>query len=396
MFPPRQATLCRIADAGKLIDHGIVIFFPAPASFTGEDVVEFHVHGGRAIVHALSNVLAAKGCRGAEPGEFTKRAFLNGKIDLTEAEAIADLIDAETEQQLAQAMVQVEGGLARLYQNWSDRLLNMLAHLEASLDFADEDLPDMMPALVEQAAALSHEISMHLNDARRGERLRTGTRIAILGAPNAGKSTLLNELAGRDIAIVSDRAGTTRDVLEVHLDLGGYPVILADTAGLREAADEIEAEGIARARRWSEAADIRLVLLDPTAPPCPDVEHLIDSNSIVVATKADLAAPNNVGCIQALSISVRTGTGMQQLLAQLTARVAELAGTVSSTPPTRERHRFLLNQAIEALARFTTLQEVDLAAEELRETVRCLGRITGRMDADALLDVIFRDFCIGK
>jgi tRNA modification GTPase len=231
-------------------------------------------------------------------------------------------------------------------------------------------------------------------------RLRTGTTIAILGAPNAGKSSLLNELAGRDVAIVSEHAGTTRDILEIHLDLGGYAVSIADTAGIREALDNIEAEGIARARRWAEQADLKLILIDPASPPCPAIEALIDDRSILVMTKADLRPAPGFGITQAgidgIVISVRTGTGIDDLLSLLTRRVAEIDGTAATVPPTRERHRLLLQETVGALARFGTVDGVDLASEELRIALRSLGRITGRIDAEALLDVIFREFCIGK
>ncbi len=272
--PPRQLTLRHLIRPtdGMLLDRSMVAWFPAPASFTGEDCAELHLHGGRAILQAVSAVLAAQpNTRLAEPGEFTRRAFLNGKLDLTAAEAVADLIHAETEAQLQQALRQHEGGLAQLYAGWATRLTTCLAHLEAAIDFADEELPaDLATRQAATIATLATEITSHLQDERRGERLRDGFRIAILGAPNAGKSSLLNRLAQREAAIVSATAGTTRDVLEVHLDLGGYPVILADTAGLRETADAIEQEGIRRAWQQAEQADLKLLVLDGASTPWLD------------------------------------------------------------------------------------------------------------------------------
>jgi tRNA modification GTPase len=391
---PRQAALRDLALEGAPIDKALVLYFPAPASFTGEDMAEFHVHGGRAVVAALSQALETLGLRRAEAGEFTKRAYLNGKLDLTGAEAIADLIEAETAAQQAQALAQAGGSLSRLYEGWTQRLTRDLAHVEATLDFGDEDLPpDMLAAVAADVQALAREIAAHLGEAVRGERLRGGIRIAILGAPNAGKSSLLNYLAGRDIAIVSQRAGTTRDVLEAHLDLGGYPVILADTAGLRETEDEIEAEGIARARAWAKDADLRLLLVEAGKD---EALALIGGEGwvrgqadIVVKTKADLAGGTD-------GISVRTGQGIPALLDTLTRRVSGLIGDVARPAPTRERHRQGLSTALEAVQAFDDTQAPDLAAETLRIALTALGRITGRVDAEALLDVIFRDFCIGK
>ncbi len=383
---PRRATLKTLTHGGVPIDKSLFLWFPGPNSFSGEDMVEFHVHGGRAVIQALSLALEAQGVRPATAGEFTKRAFFNGKVDLTEAEAIADLIDAETVAQQALALAQAGGSLLRLYEDWSRRLTKAVAYVEATLDFGDEDLPSgMLDPIAFEIRQLATELSDHLDSAVRGERLRNGVRIVILGEPNAGKSSLLNYLAGRDVAIVSHRAGTTRDVLEVHLDLGGYPVILADTAGLRETEDEIEAEGIARARAWAGNADIRLLL---TETGTVDVPGLSPADCIVVRTKADKD--------QADGISVRTGQGITELLNTLRGRVADLIGTVDAPTPTRERHRQGLMAALAALNSFDLSTEIDLGAEALRVALACLGRITGRVDAEALLDVIFQDFCIGK
>ncbi len=392
----RHAALRCLTHGGAAIDRGLILYFKAPASFTGEDMAEFHVHGGPAVMLSLSRALTALGARLAEPGEFSKRAFLNGKIDLTEAEAIADLIDAESAAQQAQALAQAGGALSKLYEAWTTRLLRMLAYVEASLDFADEDLPpDMLDELGRQAKGLGEEIATHLADARRGERLRRGVQIAILGAPNAGKSSLLNTLAQRDVAIVSARAGTTRDVIEVHLDLAGYPVIVADTAGLREATDEIESEGIARAKAQANAADIKLLLFDATQEPDSIVRSLNDDNSLLVATKRDLPESRRVPCAD-VAISILTGEGVSELLAKMGQMVAERCGDLSRPAPTRERHAGHLRCAHESLVRYGATATPDLAAQELRVALRSLGRITGRVDVEDLLDVIFKDFCIGK
>jgi tRNA modification GTPase len=393
--PPRYAALRRLGHTGREIDRGLVLFFAAPASFTGEDMAEFQVHGGKAVVQALGQALEALGARPAAPGDFTKTAFLNGKLDLVQAEAVADLIDAETSCQQAQALAQAEGGLSRLYEGWRETLLQNLAWLEAMLDFPDEDLPaDLWDRLQRQIAELAAELTAHLDDARRGERLRQGIKIAILGAPNAGKSSLLNALAHRDVAIVSARAGTTRDVIEVNLDLGGYPVIVADTAGLRETGDDIEQQGIDRAMASAAEADLKLLLFDATLPLDAATLAWADDTALIVRTKADLlAAPL---AEDSLLISTAANTGIDKLLAALTGRVASLFADRSTSPPTRERHRHHLQMASEALRRFTDLQTPDLAAEDLRIALTALGRITGRVDVEELLDVIFRDFCIGK
>ncbi len=282
---PREASLRKVhhPQSGELIDQVLVLFFAGPNSFTGEDVVEFHTHGGRAIAQAMTEAFLVQGFRMAEPGEFTRRAFENGRMDLTEAEAIADLVHAETEAQRRQALRQFEGELGRMYEEWRARLIRSLAYLEAAIDFSDEELPDDLAEKQNaEIEALSKEIARHLDDKNRGERLREGFSIAILGPPNAGKSSLLNALAKRDAAIVSATAGTTRDVIEVHLDLGGYPIILADTAGLRDNAGDIESEGIRRALARAEQADLKLVVFDGARWPKQDVAMQIRLGSMIV------------------------------------------------------------------------------------------------------------------
>src|SRR5215472_11989466 len=291
--PPRRAARRRFADprTGEAIDDGLALFFPAPNSFTGEDVAELHIHGSRAVIAALLDALAAlPGLCLAEPGEFTRRAFEHGKLDLTAAEGLADLVAAETAAQRRQALRQLEGALGRLYEDWRTRLLRALAHLEAAIDFPEEGLPEGLSEEVgKSAAVLRAEIARHLADGHRGERLRDGVAVAIIGPPNAGKSSLMNALARRDVAITSSVAGTTRDVIEVALDLAGYPVVLADTAGLREAGDEIEQEGVRRARARGASADLRLVVLDATRLDlAEELQPVLGPASLLVVTQVDM------------------------------------------------------------------------------------------------------------
>ncbi|EWY40602.1 tRNA modification GTPase TrmE [Skermanella stibiiresistens SB22] len=401
---PRAAAVVRLSDPrdGEFLDQGLALWFPAPRSFTGEDVVEFHVHGGRAVVAGLIDALASlPGFRIAEPGEFSRRGFENGKFDLTAAEAIADLVDAETSAQRRQALRQMEGDLGRLYEDWRHRLMRGLAHLEADIDFPDEDLPDGVADQVRPVLeALIGELSAHLNDKHRGERLRDGIHIAIVGAPNAGKSSLLNALARREAAIVSERAGTTRDVVETHLDLGGYPVVLADTAGLREAADEIESEGIRRALDRAARADLKLAVFDAVTLPDLDAKTLaiVDDDTLVVLNKCDRAAVTLevIGGRPVLAVSAVTGQGLPELLSALTAAVITRFEAPGVPALTRARHRTALEECRAALQRALLAPLPELAAEDVRIGIRALGRITGRVDVEDLLDVIFRDFCIGK
>ncbi|CAA7614041.1 tRNA modification GTPase MnmE [Candidatus Terasakiella magnetica] len=400
---PRHVMRSHLFDqTGDAIDDGLVVWFPAPGSFTGEDVAELHLHGGRAVALALAEALAALGLRPAEPGEFSRRAFLNGKMDLTKAEAIADLVNAETSAQRRQALRQMDGGLTRLTEGWRARLVSALAHLEAVIDFADEDIPDgLMEQAGDEVRALTADLRAHLADGHRGERLRDGLHIAILGAPNAGKSSLLNRLAGRDAAIVSAQAGTTRDVIEIHLDLAGWPVVMADTAGLRHAAEEIEAEGVRRALARAEAADLKLAVFDAGLLPALDAATLevIDDATLVVLNKADVAAgdlPTLVHDRPAVGLSAKSGAGLEDLIEAL-GREVEARFALGSAPVlTRARYRAAVEEAVQALSRFDPTCGVELAAEDLRLSARAVGRITGRVEVDEVLDVIFHEFCIGK
>ena len=391
--PPRMAALRRFSDPETKVplDRGLAIFFPAPASFTGEDVVELHLHGGRAVVTGVLSALARlPDLRAAAPGEFTRRAFENGKLDLTEVEGLADLIDAETEAQRVQALRQMEGALGQLYEGWRGRLVRLLAYAEAEIDFPDEEVPgDLIAKLGPEIARLQAGIAAHLDDGGRGERLRDGIEVAIVGPPNVGKSSLLNRLARREAAIVSDEAGTTRDVLEVRLDIGGVPVTLADTAGLREAAGAIEREGVRRALERAERADLRLVV---AAPDAGDFA-LARPGDIRLLNKIDLGAEVPAGVI---GVSAATGAGLDLLEAALAEKVGLAYGVSEHPLITRARHREGLRECAAALARAGEGSEADLVAEDLRLAARALGRITGRIDVEELLDVIFRDFCIGK
>ncbi|EHL95478.1 tRNA modification GTPase TrmE [Acetobacteraceae bacterium AT-5844] len=397
---PRSASLRRLRDpaSGETLDQAVVLWFPAPRSYTGEDSAELHLHGGRAVREGVSAALVSAGARPAEPGEFTRRAFLNGRLDLTAAEGIADLIDAETAAQRRQALRQAGGALAARYAGWAGRLTRLLAHQEAAIEFAEDDLPnDLEAQMRDGAAALAAQIRAHLDDGGRGERLREGLWAAIVGAPNAGKSSLLNALAGREAAIVSAHAGTTRDVVEVRLDLGGVPVLLADTAGLRDAPDEIEAEGVRRALRRAEEADIVMAVFAADRTPDAETLALVAPGVLVVANKTDLAAaPREIGGVAPLAVSARTGHGLEALQGVLTEMAAARAGLSAEAGLTRPRHRAALLDAARWLDEAVAAPLPELASEALRAAVRSLGRLTGHVGVEDVLDVVFGDFCIGK
>lgn len=396
---PRLATLAELGDPadGAPLDRGLALWFPGPASYTGEDVVELHLHGGRAVIRGVVEALSRiEGLRPAEPGEFTRRAFLAGKLDLTEAEAVADLVDAETKAQRLQALRQLGGALGQLYEGWRSALMRALAMTEAALDFPDEGLPPDLAAEAERIVTeVSAAIAAHLDDAGRGERLREGVHIAILGPVNAGKSSLLNALARRDAAIVSDQPGTTRDVVEVALDLRGFPVVLADTAGLRDTADEIEAEGIRRSHHRAAEADLRLVIRDAGEPAPTDPALGPGPDTIRVANKMD-RAPDALRAEDEIALSVHTGVGLDRLLDVLAEAVEQRLTGDGSPALTRARHRAALADARDALARVPSAPLPELAAEDLRLALRAIGHITGRVDVEDMLDLLFGSFCIGK
>ena len=409
LLPPRRACLCHLRHpkTGETLDHAVVLWFSGPASYTGEDVAEFQLHGGRAVIDGVLEVLAAwPGLRVAEPGEFTRRAFENGKMDLTEAEGLADLVAAETRSQRRQALRQLDGELGRLYEGWRSVLMNGLALVEAEIDFPEEGLPEALTAPVwHNIRGVIQEIRQHLDDRRRGERLREGLGAVIVGAPNVGKSSLLNRLAGRDAAIVSDQAGTTRDVVEVALDLAGYPLLVADTAGLRRSEDGVEREGVRRARDRASRADLVLARVDAQSWPEIDqaTRDVMADDCFVLVNKCDLrpVSGNSEGNGMAIwPISCRTGAGLDELLEGLTGAVRERLDSGAAPALSRARHREALESCVKALERALegagTVGRPELAGEDLRHAVAALGRITGRVDVEDLLDVIFRELCIGK
>ncbi|PCJ60717.1 MAG: tRNA uridine-5-carboxymethylaminomethyl(34) synthesis GTPase MnmE [Rhodospirillaceae bacterium] len=420
---PRRATRVALCDpkTGDALDFALAIWFPKPASFTGEAVAELHVHGGPAVVAGVLESLShLPGLRPAEPGEFTRRAFENGQLDLTAVEGLADLVQAETASQRRLALRQVEGALFDRYEAWREGLLRALAGVEAAIDFSDEELPpEILNGAQEAAAKILREIRAHLDDGHCGERLRDGFRIVLLGAPNAGKSTLLNALARREAAIVSDRPGTTRDVIEVAMDIDGFAVTIADTAGLRKTRIAIEQEGVNRAHARARDADLKLVLFDKGTGTEWDAEtqSLIDDNTLILLTKCDLRdAGNDQGPMEktpeigaaALLISAKTGIGMAAFWQRLKEEIAARMQGSETVPLTRLRHRMGLEDCADALARFLRLEaqaeeyaeepaeEIALAAEDLRLGVRALGRLTGRVDVEDVLDRLFAEFCIGK
>lgn len=411
-LPPRRMVFSKIHDPrdSKLIDEGMVVYFSNKASFTGEESAEIHTHGSLAVIKLLNNTLFSHHkVRLAEPGEFARRAFLNGKFDLTSAEGLADLIEAETEMQHAQAIRQLGGGLAKLYEEWRAKLLDILAYLEAYIDFPEEEIPDEVTNRAnELVESLCSSIKEHLTDNRKGERLRDGLKLAIIGKPNVGKSSLLNYLMQRDVAIVSNIAGTTRDIIEGHLDIGGYPMILQDTAGIRdESNDEIEMIGIERARQIHKEADIKLIILEAreliesSNRALSPFSELIDEGTVIICNKVDLLAdtsqlPKMIDDNKIVSISVAKEQGLKELMQIISQKAEQLAAPGENPMITRERHRIQLQGALEALEQFKHVEDLILATEDLRMTIRYLSNITGTITADEVLGEIFSKFCIGK
>ncbi len=399
---PNMARLTALAaPSGTIIDRGLAIYFKAPHSFTGEDVVELQVHGSLAVIRELLEVLShMKGLRPAGPGEFSRRAFLNGKMDLIEAEGLADLIDAETSGQKNQALRQMQGDLSRYYDDLRARIIKTLAHLEAYIDFPDEDIPEsVLTGLSNDIKELQAIIRAALDDHRRGEKVRDGIHVVILGTPNVGKSSLLNALSRKDAAIVSHKAGTTRDVIEVHMEIAGFPVILTDTAGIRESSDDIEEEGVRRALARAETADIKLVMFDGgVAEPDPQTLQLIDKDSIAIISKSDIQISENlifkIKSFNPLLISTKTGYGISGLLEEIEKRVSAYSGGASFI--TRNRHRAALSEALEHLDSLKLDSPLEISCEELRRAAVAVGKITGKIAVDDVLDVVFKSFCIGK
>ena len=390
-----KITFQKIRDpkTSEIIDEVLVSFFQSPKSFTGEDVAEISIHASPFIAKKIFEILSdQKNCRFAEAGEFSKRAFLNGKLDLVQAEAIPDLIAAETAAQHKQALRQLEGKLGAIYEDWRFRLIEISAMIEAAIDFPDEDLPKNIIDKVESdVEKLKSEIASHLNDNKVGQKIKDGLNLAIIGAPNVGKSSLINFLAQSEVAIVSEIAGTTRDVVETHLSIAGVAVKISDTAGLRETEDKIEAEGIRRALKKASEADLKIFLIDAKNPVLR--ADLIDENTIIVVNKIDLESFNFDGAVE---ISLTNNVNTTQLLKKLAEKILELIPNQNSPLITQERYRSALRNSVANLECFSLEKNIELAAEDLRMTAREIGKITGKVDIENILDVIFSRFCIGK
>ena len=404
---PRLATLRKInnSNTSELIDEGIILWFPGPQSYTGEDMAEFHVHGSKAVVEAIqSSISKIKDCRLAEPGEFTKLAFQNGKINLLKAESIADLISSETEIQRKQAIKIMNGKSSNTFNKLREKLLKILSHIEAKIDFPDENLPkDILNNIKKISKEVLDDIEKILNDQKVGETIREGFKIAIVGPANAGKSSLLNHLSNRDVAIVSEIAGTTRDVIETHLNIDGYPVVVSDTAGIRESKSEIEKKGIKLALKRAEEADLRLVVIEPKNLDFTGfLKDLFDKNSILVINKCDLKhvqLNHQIKKLDHILISIKNNTNIDQLILKIKNKLKNKFITNEDILITRERHRQHLVQCFDYLKNFNKKKETedfDKAAEDLRLATRHLGMIVGKVDVEEILGSIFNDFCIGK
>ena len=407
--PPekRKATLRKInkINTSELIDEGIILWFRGPESYTGEDMVEFHIHGSKAVIDALhASISEVKNCRLAEAGEFTKLAFQNGKINLLQAESIADLISAETEIQRQQAIQIMNGKSADKFNQLREKLLKVLSHIEAKIDFPDDDLPeDILESIKKKSNEVLSDIKKILEDQRVGERIREGFKIAIIGPTNAGKSSLLNHLSNRDVAIVSEIAGTTRDVIETHLNVEGYPVVLSDTAGIRESINEIEKKGIKLALKKAEDADLKLILIDANSVDFSGVlKGLMDENAILVVNKSDLLKKDLNSEIKNLNhilVSVKNNLNIDGLIQKIKDKLKNKFITSNDILITRERHRQHLEQSLDHLQKFhekNQAKDFDKAAEDLRLATRHLGMIVGKVDVEEILGSIFNDFCIGK
>ena len=403
----REATLLKFfhSKSNDLIDEGMLLWFPGPDSYTGEDLAEFHVHGSRAVINAMQSTIAkVRDCRLAEPGEFTKMAFENGKINLLKAESIADLVSAETELQRKQALKIMSGKSSDKFNSWRDKLLKILSRIEAKIDFPEEDLPKNIISDIKKISKnVLSDIKKNLNDQKVGERIREGFKIAIIGPPNSGKSSLLNYLSKRDVAIVSEIAGTTRDVIETHLNLNGYPVIVSDTAGIRDSKNEIEKKGIKIALNRAEDADLKLIIISAKNVDFTSVlKSLLTKNAILVVNKSDLIKGklnSKFKKYEHVLISIKKDSNLNKLISKIKSKLKNKFTTTEDILITRERHRQSLINCVYHLEKFQkkkSTQDFDKAAEDLRLATRHLGKIVGKVDVEELLGSIFNDFCIGK
>ena len=400
----KEINLCKFYDPSNdsLVDEGLLLLFPSPNSFTGDNLAEFHIHGSNAVIVKFLNVLSEQSnCRLAEPGEFTKIAFQNNKIDLLEAESIGDLIHSETELQRQQAIKLVQGNASDYYNNLREKLVKSLAYIEAQIDFAEDDLPDNVLKAVQVSIKEVHEdIKRILNDNKIGEKIREGFRIAIIGEVNAGKSSLLNLLSKREAAIVSEEEGTTRDVIETYLNIDGYPVILADTAGIRESRNEIEKKGISLALSKFEEADLNLIVIDNSSKILnTKIQNLINENSIVVLNKSDIDNSKKHNFKEAVMVSVKENKNIDELVKKIKKILISKFTSSKNILITRERHRTKLNYCLNEIDNFLKKdqkKDIEMAAEDLRLATRHLGGIVGKVDVEEILGSIFKDFCIGK
>jgi tRNA modification GTPase len=400
----KEVNFCKFYDPsnGSLIDEGLLLLFLSPNSFTGDDLAEFHVHGSNAVISQFLKILSyQKNCRLAEPGEFTKIAFQNDKIDLLEAESIGDLIHSETELQRLQAIRLVQGNASDYYNNLREKLVKSLAYIEAQIDFAENDLPDNILKEVQSSIKEIYEdIRKILNDNKIGEKIREGFRVAIIGEVNAGKSSLLNLLSKREAAIVSEEEGTTRDIIEIYLNIDGYPVILADTAGIRETKNEIEKKGVSLALSKSKEADLNLIVIDNSSEfLSKKIQSLINDDSIVVLNKSDIDSNQKYNFKESVLVSVKENKNINELVEKIKKQLSSKFTLSKNILVTRERHRMKLNLCLREIDNFLKKdqkKDIEMAAEDLRLATRHLGGIVGKVDVEEILGSIFKDFCIGK
>ena len=404
---PRLATIKKFKkiNTNELIDEGILLWFPGPQSYTGEDMAEFHVHGGRAVIEAIHNSISKiENCRLAEPGEFTKIAFQNGKINLLKAESIGDLISSETDLQMKQALKVISGNSLKKFEIWREDLLKVLSSIEAKIDFPDEDLPkEILSSIKKKTDNIIHQMEETLQDNKVGEIIRNGFKIAIIGPPNVGKSSLLNYLSNRDVAIVSEIAGTTRDVIETHLNINGYPVIISDTAGIREAKDEIEKKGIKLSLKKANEADLNIVIIEAKSKQNKAfLDKYINDRTLLVINKVDKKSDTislDLKKLNPILISIKNQKNIDVLINLIKDKITSRFLGSENVLITRERHRENLEDCLKNLKNFKNKNDIndfDKAAEDLRLATRSLGKITGKVDVEEILDSIFNDFCIGK